>query len=478
MKKLRKNMLRLAFVLCGLLLLLIAYGAYTVSVNGNRWYSSPKNSYARSKRQNVIPGRILDRSGTVLADSDAEGARLYPEDESLRRATVHAVGSSAFNMKSSAEYFCSAYLYGARVSFPERLGAALRGEKLRGDDVKLTIDGPLSVYAASLFPTGKKGAVTVMNYKTGEVLCMLSFPAFDPRDTAAAPAGSSTNRCTQTLTAPGSTFKIVTAAAAMKNLADWQGRTYLCTGVLQAGDREITDAGTDRTAGKLTQHGSVTMKEAFAQSCNNTFAQIALSVGDQALRRAAEDFGFNDAFLFRDLVVEDSRYPTENRTEYEIAMTGIGQSALGASPLHMCMIAGGIANGGQMMEPWMIREADSASGSSRATFAAQAYRRALNAQQAKVLKEYMRAVVTGGTGSRAAIPGKAVCGKTGTAELDDPKNPGGTIVNAWFVGFLDEADAPYCLAVMVENAENGGGTVAAPIAKQIFSWLLNNGISP
>jgi peptidoglycan glycosyltransferase len=261
-------------------------------------------------------------------------------------------------------------------------------------------------------------------------------------------------------------------------MADWQDRTFLCTGVLQAGNREITDAGTNRAEGKLTEHGAVTLKKAFALSCNNTFAQAALEMGDQSLRKTAEEFGFNGQFLFRDLVVEDSVYPTLNRTEYEIAMTGIGQSALQVTPLHMCMIAGAVANNGLMMEPWMIREAASASGSRRAAFSAQAYRRALNAQQAKVLKEYMRAVVTGGTGSRAAIPGKAVCGKTGTAELDDPKNPGGTIVNAWFVGFLDEADAPYCLAVMVENAENGGGTVAAPIAKQIFSWLLNNGISP
>ena len=480
MKKLRKNMLQLAFVLCALLLLLIAYGAYTVSVNGNRWYTATRNEYARNKRQNVIPGQILDREGRVLAASDAEGNRIYPAEEAQRRATVHAVGVSAFNMKSSAEYFFSAYLYGAKASFPERLSAALRGEKLRGDTVRLTIDAELSACILSQFPAGKKGAVVVMNYKTGEVLADLSFPNFDPADTASAPEGSSVNRVTQSLTAPGSTFKIVTATAAMRNMADWQDRTFLCTGVLQAGNREITDAGTNRAEGKLTEHGAVTLKKAFALSCNNTFAQAALEMGDQSLRKTAEEFGFNGQFLFRDLVVEDSVYPTLNRTEYEIAMTGIGQSALQVTPLHMCMIAGAVANNGLMMEPWMIREAVTSSGGRRASFSAQSYRQVLNVQEAKVLKEYMRAVITdpSGTGSRANIPGKTVCGKTGTAELDDPKNPGETIVNAWFVGFLDEEDAPYCLAIMVENAGEGGGKAAAPVAKSIFSWLLTHEISP
>jgi len=467
-KKLRKNVLRVAFVLCALFVLLLAYGAYTVSVNGNRWFSSTLNEFAREKRQNVIPGRILDRSGVVLAASDAEGKRVYPEDSALRRATVHAVGSSAFNMKSSAEYFYAAYLYGSRLSFPERLGYAIRGEKYRGDDVRLTIDSALSVYIAGLFPEGKRGAAVVLDYRTGQVLSKLSFPNFDPEDTAAAPAGSSINRATQSLKAPGSTFKIITAAAAMENMADYQNRTFICGGQLQAGSRVITDAGTDLAAGKITQHGALTLQQAFSKSCNNIFAQIALELGDQALRKTAESFGFNDNFLFRDLVVENSSYPVSNRTEGEIAWTGAGQSALAVSPLHMCLAAAAVANDGVMMEPWMILEASTASGGTRAAFSSRVYRRPLTKEQASVLKEYMRTVVTSGTGTAAAISGVKVCGKTGSAEIDGQEE-----TNAWFVGFLDEPDAPYALAVVVEDA-GGGGSVSAPIARQIFSWLIRN----
>lgn len=469
MKKLKKNILRAAFVLCALFALLLGYGAYTVSVNSNRWFSSTLNVYARQKRQDVIPGRILDRSGVVLASSDGEGERVYPDDEALRRATVHAVGSSAFNMKSSAEYFYAAYLYGSRLSFPERLGYALKGEKYKGDDVVLTIDSALNAYAASLFPQDKKGAAVVMNYRTGEVLCLLSFPNFDPRNTSAAPSGASINRVTQSLMAPGSTFKIVTYASVLENMTDYQSRTFICGGQLQAGNRIITDAGTDLEAGKITQHGALTLREAFLKSCNNTFAQIALELGDAALRRTAESFGFNDNFLFRDLVVENSKYPTSNRTDGEIAWTGAGQSALAVSPLHMCMVASSIANDGTMMEPWMILEARTASGGTRASFSARQYRRPLNAAQAAVLKDAMRGVVTGGTGTAANLSGVKVCGKTGSAEIDGQEQ-----TNAWFLGFLDEPASPYALAVVVEDA-GGGGSVSAPIARQIFSWLLSHG---
>lgn len=469
MKKLRKNVLRVAFVLLSLFVLLIGYGAYTYTVNGNRWFSSTLNEFAREKRQDVIPGRILDRNGVLLASSDGEGNRVYPENENLRRATVHAVGSSAFNMKSSAEYFFGAYLYGFRLSFLERLSYAFQGQKYRGDDIHLTLDSALALYAGSVFPEGKKGAVVVMNYKTGEILDQQSFPAFDPQNTAAAPSGSSINRVTQSLKAPGSTFKIVTAAAALQNMADAQTRTFNCGGQLQAGSRVITDAGTDLAAGKITQHGALTLQRAFTLSCNNTFAQIALQLGDQALRATAEDFGFNDNFLFRDLVVENSSYPTQNRTEGEIAWTGAGQSALAASPLHMCMVASAVANEGVMMEPWVIQSATTASGGNRASFSARVYRRALTSSQADILKGYMRSVVTGGTGAAAAVSGKKVCGKTGSAEIGGQEN-----TNAWFVGFLDEPESPYALAVTVEDA-GGGGSVAAPIARSIFTWLINNG---
>ena len=474
MKQLHRNIRRIAVFLCALFVLLTAYGAYSISTYGNRWFSSSANTFARARKKDVIAGNILDRNGVVLAETQ-NGVRVYQSDLNARMAVVHAVGDSGYNVNNSAESFFATYLYGFEMSLLERLGYTIRGEERKGDTVQLTIDSRLATYAASIFPSGKAGAIVVMNYKTGEVLTEQSFPTFDPMNITAQVRADSQkpffNRAVQGLYTPGSTFKIVTAAAALENFQNVSALTFTCTGTLQAGQRLVTDAGTDLTAGKLTQHGEVTLHRAFQVSCNNTFARIALQLGDQKLRKTAEQFGFNDNFLFRDIVVENSSYPTANRNEGEIAWTGAGQSALSASPLHMCMIAACVANDGVMMEPRMLLSATSQTGIKRASFAQRVYRTPMSQETAGLLKAYMRDVVTGGTGTAAQISGKKVCGKTGSAEIDTQEN-----TNAWFVGFLDEETAPYALAIVVENA-GGGGSVAAPIARQIFSWLLENGYS-
>ncbi len=472
MKQLRKNINRVALFLCALFVLLAAWGAYSLNTYGNRWFSSSANTFARSRKKDVTAGDILDRSGVVLATT-VDGQRVYQGEAAARRATVHVVGDSGYNVNNSAESFFATYLYGFDMSFLERLSFAIRGEQRRGDTVKLTIDSRLETYIASIFPSGKAGAVVVMNYQTGEVLAEQSFPTFDPQYISASvksdPQKPFYNRAVQGLYTPGSTFKMVTAASVIQHFSDYAARQFQCDGVLQLGNRVITDAGTNLSENKITRHGALSLQRAFQVSCNNAFAQAALQLGDLRLKKTAEDLGFNDNFLFRDLVVENSSYPTLNRTDGEIAWTGAGQSALTASPLHMCMIASAIANKGVMMEPRLLLSATAPNGTQRTGFSTREYRRPLTAAQAEVLKEYMRAVVTGGTGTAANIPGTNVCGKTGSAEID-----GQEFTNAWFVGFMDESASPYALSIVVENA-GGGGSVAAPMAKKIFTWMLKNG---
>ena len=472
MKQLRKNIRRIAICLCVLFLLLAAYGAYSITTYGSRWFASSANTYVRQQKKNVIAGDILDRNGVMLATTENQ-ARVYQQDLAARRSTVHAVGDSSNNVNNGAESFYATYLYGFKMSVLERLSYALRGIERKGDTVQLTVDSRLAAYISSIFPADKAGAVVVMNYQSGEVLTEQSFPNFDPQNITSSvrsdPKKPFFNRAVQGLYTPGSAFKIVTAASALENMPDYSTRAFQCDGLLEIGPRVITDAGTDLTANKITQHGQLNLLRAFQVSCNNTFAQVALSLGDQKLRKTAEDFGFNENFLFRDLIVENSSYPTENRNDGEIAWTGAGQSALQVSPLHLCMIASAVANKGVMMEPRMLLSATAQNGNVRAEYAPRIFRRPLTEGQANILKEYMRAVVTGGTGTAAGISGKKVCGKTGSAELDNQEN-----TNAWFVGFLDESASPYALSIVVEDA-GGGGSVAAPLARQIFSWMLQNG---
>lgn len=470
MKQMRKNALRLAALFCVLFLIVSAYAVYIVSSNEARLMSSAYNTFAREQRARAVRGDILDRNGVLLATSDGEDARTYHADPQVRAATAHAVGVNSYRMASSADYMFSAYLYGLKLSFPERLSYMLKGQRTKGDNVQLTIDSRLAVYAASRFPADKKGAVVVMNYKTGELITLQSFPSFDPQDASSITAARAGNYATTAKTAPGSTFKIVTAASAIKNFQDFAEKTYVCEGVIEFPSRSVVDAGTNLAAGTVTRHGSTSIKNAFAVSCNNTFAQIALELGDEALRKTAEDFGFNDNFLFNDLVVENSAYPTGERADVDVAWTGVGQSSLAVTPLHMCLIASAVANGGVMMEPRTLKAVTAQSGRQRVGSNPRVYRRPLTEDQASVLKEFMRSVVTSGTGRSAAIEGKNVCGKTGSAELDTQEN-----TNAWFVGFLDEPEAPYTVAVVVENA-GGGGSVAAPIARALFAWLLEHNV--
>lgn len=475
MKKLKRNIRRLCFFLIILLLLLILYGAFNLLTSGNRWFSSSSNTLIKEQKKTVIPGNILDRNGIILAAANENGERVYSTDESVRRAVVHVLGDDKGNVNNGVESFMARYLYGFDMSFLERADYILKGNKRKGDNVTLTIDSSLSKQVLSWFPAGKSGAVVVMNYQTGETVCEMSFPDFDPEDkqeiVLSDPLKPYWNRAVQMQKAPGSTFKVITAAAALRNMVGLDLKKYNCDGLLQVGGHLVTDAGTDLSAEKITAHGSVTLRDAFLKSCNNTFARVALEMGDTALRKMAESFGFNDNFLFRDIVVENSVYPMSDRTDFEVAWTGAGQSALMTTPMHMCMVAACVANEGVMMEPRLLIRAVGQTGKIRMEGEDRVYRRVMTREEANTLRDYMWGVITSGTGSAASVPGHRICGKTGSSEQEGQQE-----TDAWFIGFIDEEACPYALCVTVENA-GGGGSVAAPVAKRIFTYLLESGAS-
>ncbi|HSK68250.1 MAG TPA: penicillin-binding transpeptidase domain-containing protein, partial [Candidatus Limnocylindria bacterium] len=462
MKLLRRN-LRLAAGAVALLLVgLIAYGAYSLNVFGNRWFSSSANTALRRVKQGVTPGRILDRSGLVLADNGPDGKRTYHPDALTRSALVHLLGDSEGMVAYGAESFLASLLYDFGGNYLGRLGAFFRGEQPRGMDVRLSVDSALTRRAAELFPKGKSGAVIVLNWKTGEVLALSSFPGFDPNSPVRAgdddPAQPYWNRATRWLSAPGSTFKVVTMASALQRLPGATAKTYTCTGAFMVDGTLITDAG-----GAV--HGELTLRDALAVSCNITFAKAALEAGDEAMRKTARAFGIGDYLLFSDLVVENSGYPASNRVSKEIAWTGAGQSALSITPLHMAMVASGIANGGMMMEPKLLLSAMDAAGISHRRMAPEVYRTPLTPTDAATIRAAMRRAVTHGTASRARVDGLTVCGKTGSAQVDRQEN-----TNAWFIGFIQEENHPYAISVVVQDA-GGGGEIAAPIAGELFKYL-------
>jgi len=462
----------LTLTIVGLLLVSCVYGVYSVSTYGNRWFSSAKNVRNQSARGSVTKGNVIDRRGVILASTNRDGNRVYQRDLPSRKAIVHLIGDESGNIANGVDSFQSAYLLGFETSLTERVNSLLKGETRRGDDVTLTVDSALCTDIVAAFEGSgatrdKAGAAVVMNYKTGEVLALVSLPVFDPANVndqvRADPLHPFWNRALQSILPPGSTFKIITAAAAIQNMADATTHVYDCTGATKVLNRVVTDFA-------RAQHGKITLERAFTVSCNNTFAQCALLLGDATLRRTAESFGFNANFLFRDFVVENSLYPTRDRNALEVAWSGAGQSQVTATPLHMCMVAASIANRGIMMEPRLLGKVQSPAGMVRLRFSPKQYAQACSPSTAATLDGYMKNVVTKGSGAAAGVRGLTIAGKTGSAESSIDGKP---VTHAWFVGYIADPALPYACSVLVESGGNGG-TVAAPIAARIFRYLKDH----
>ncbi len=471
MKRQRFRFKLLTILMFALFLLLAVYGCYSVVIYGNRWFSSSHNPRVKTQKESVIAGDILDRNGLLLATTAEDGSRVYAPSEAVRRAVVHVLGDGQGNVSNGVETFQTNYLYGFQTSLMEQITTLLSGGQRRGDNVTLTIDSRLCASLDAYFDQhpaslGKRGAAVVMNYRTGEVLALISRPNFDPESPGAAALQDGQpywNRALQSLYPPGSTFKIVTMLCAMQHIPASDEAVYPC------GEQLLVDGQAIRDYGGAV-HGSLTLRQAFMVSCNKVFACIALDAGDDRLRRTAEAFGFGDNFLFRDLVVENSRYPTGVRTALETAASGFGQSAIGATPMHMCMVAASVANGGVMMEPRLLYQVTGEGGIQRVGLSSKVYRSVMSAQESYRLEDAMRAVVTGGTGTRAQVGQLPICGKTGTAEST---LNGRYISYGWFVGYIADKSLPYAVCVVVEDIDDGlgGGSVCAPIAADVFRYL-------
>ena len=453
MKELRKNMRVIGALLVGLFVALGGWFGYTAQTQGSRWLASSYNKRLSSAKNTVVMGSIADRDGYMLAWTDDVGARRYAPDMAVRLATSQTVGDTMSMSGSGVQTFHAGLLVGMSGSIIDRTWQWLSGETTRGDDIQLTLDATLSSAIRRAFPAGYNGAVAVINYKTGEILSMVSMPGYDPADLGADVADTAfLNRCLQGQYTPGSTFKIVTLAAALENMPSALTRTFSCAAAKTFGDGAVT------CLSGTAAHGDISLKQAFVQSCNVSFATIGNELGRSTLVRTAENFAFNDDFTFADIMLYASQIPRDISSVYELAWTSVGQGRLLVTPMHMAMIAGAVANGGVMMEPKLIKQVTGSTGLVRPRVGTGAYKRVMAASTASLVGEYMRAVVSEGTGTRAAIGGHIVCGKTGSAEVSDSKT---LQPHSWFVGYIDEEANPYAVAVVIENGGAGSGLAAS-----------------
>ncbi len=365
--------------------------------------------------------------------------------------------------------------------FVDRLTNLFTGQQPKGANVVLTLD-PDAQRAAYDGLAGQAGAVVALDPATGEILAMASTPSYDPNLLASHdpsevtdnydrlrkdPDNPMLNRATQEVYPPGSLFKVVVAAAALES-GKYQPDTVIPAPASL--DLPDTSASINNYDNLPCLGGSVTLQEALAISCNTAFAQVGLDLGDDALRKQAEAFGFNES-LDVPLPVVQSIYPEDLDTP-QTALSAIGQFDVRATATQMAMVGAGVANDGVVMTPYLVAEEQAPDLSSLSTTQPKVLSRALSSPAAEQLNEMMVSVVTSGTGTNAQIDGVTVAGKTGTAQ-DGPVRP----PHVWFLAFAPAEDPQVVVAVIVENGgdlgnEATGGAVAAPIARAVMEAVL------
>lgn len=463
MKELRRGMRLVGYLVVLMFIGLAVWFAMTAYTQGSIWASDVHNT--RLAASNTLRGDITDRHGNLLATTAADGSRQYTQDTAARRALSQTVGDIAGMSGVGVETFYSSELMDISTSLLDRLSELFHGAEHIGSSIQLTIDGRLQAYISSKFPKGYSGAVCVMNYRTGEILAMVSRPDYDPyeimaRSDAQVEDTAFLNRCLQGLYTPGSVFKIVTLASAITYDPDVIHQTFDCSGTWDYGGGKVSCANN-------ASHGTVDLKTAFKKSCNTTFGKLAYQLSADGLRATAELFGFNENFKFGDFVVYNSSFP-KTLTLSEQVWAGIGQGRVLVTPLHMTMIAAAVANRGTMMKPMLAKKITNSLGVVSAAGQPVVYRQVLSESAASKIAEYMYETVQSGTATRAQIENYAVCGKTGSAEISNDKS---VETNAWFTGFVYDDAHPYAISVVIE-----GGGAGAYMPSELAALSLKTAI--
>lgn len=470
MEQQNKRIIHVMVLICFLFLCIVVYLTYFEVFVKDKILSNSYNRRLWEQEDTTLRGSILDRNGTVLAKSNADGKeqeRIYPYGSLYSQVIGYnskAYGKSLMELKYNNELL-NIKEFSSIFNFKEKLS----GEQKIGNNLYLTIDHNLQSKAEQLI-RGKNGAVVVMRPKTGEILAMVSKPDFDPASSKLAQNWEELikskdspflPRATQGLYAPGSTFKVLTAAAAVENGME---------------DRTFEDKGSITIDGKIFNnfqshvYGSLDLKGALAVSSNVAFAQLGADLGEKVLKDITTRAGFNKDIPF-DIPVNSSRFPYETMGKTDLAAVGMGQGKLLVTPLHMAMIASGIANNGTMMKPYLVDRVVSASDVTQMSAKPEVFGRIMAPETASKVKEMMQYVVETGTGKSAAIKGVKIAGKTGTAENElsgKQKNK----EHAWFICFAPVDDPQVAVAVVLEYSGSTGGSLAAPIAKDLIRQVL------
>lgn len=396
---------------------------------------------------NLNRGTIYDRHGTQLLKCDKDGTH-YSDDSELRKATVHTVGDPAGNVATGAINMWSGDLIGYDL---------LNGTydtSAEGKKITLTIDAEANRTAYERL-SGKTGTVGVYNYKTGEILCMVSTPAFDPElDQSGNDSGDSIyfNNFLQGAMTPGSTFKLVTAASALESGVDVDSFRFTCDGKNRYNKDDITCT---------SAHGTVNFRQALAVSCNGAFGKLAREVGAENLSTTTQKVGLTKSVDVDGIKTQAGSFTFPEDNEVNLSWAGIGQYDDQVNPCAMMVYMGAIANGGKPVQPKLMKSSSflsaGKSGKSLGEY--------ISSETADELRSMMKNNVKV-TYGESNFYGLDLYAKSGTAET-------GSGEDGWFVGFIDNEDYPLAFVVWIKNGGTGYAS-AGPVAKDVLNRIISN----
>ena len=450
-----KKIIRLLVLISALFLGLLTYLMYINMFKAEDISSNPYNMRQWDEAASVNRGNFYDRNGVLLAETikekDGTQKRIYPE----KNLYSHVIGYySKVYGKTLLERECDNLLNG-------KGDITLNISNIRnGFDVNLTIDNDLQK-AAHIAMAGRKGAVIVMNPKSGEILAMVSLPDFDPNSAALEnnwnnivenESSPLLNRAVSGLYPPGSTFKIVTAAAAFDN--NMTDRIFEDVGRFTLDNLNVNNYNNE-------SFGNISFSDAFKFSSNQVFCTIGSELKEERIVEYAEKFRIGKAPDF-DIKSVKSRLGYKSLTDKDCALVAIGQGKLLVTPLDMLLICSTVANNGNMVKPYIVKTATKENGVVVYRAIEKNLASPISSECAEFLKELMVETVKSGTGRNASLKNISVAGKTGTAENEKEQ------AHSWFVGFAPADNPEIAISVILENDGGSGGATAAPVAKKIF----------
>ncbi len=461
----RKIILLLTFI--GVLFLSLAvYLSIFGVTKGEEMQKSVYNRRLNDSENEIERGKILDKNGLIIAESrekDGNMQRVYP----YGKLYTHVLGyNSKIYGKSKIELAFDDYLSGrGEVGAALNIASAFSGDKKSGFDVTLTIDHKLQSYASDILG-GRNGSIILMDGKTGAVRAMVSNPTFDPseeyleahwEELSEREDSPFLSRATGGLYAPGSTWKIITAAKALEK--GFEDEIFNDEGKIILGGREYINS-------KEKALGEIDLYMAFAKSSNVVFAKIGSEMGKDGLS-VYSDFLLGEEIDF-DIPLTKSYLADKvsKMSEVDIASTSIGQGKLMVTPMYMTLIASSIASSGEIVKPYLVETIDK--GEFNVYSAKQkVLTRAISKENADKIKEMMALCVSEGTGGAANIGGGIkVCGKTGTAQNESDKS------HDWFVGFGENLEGEISvICVMLEYGGVGSGEASYMAGKMLGYWL-------